>query len=258
MILTADYHTHTIFSHGKGNVIDNALVAKEKGLKQMGITDHGFSHPAFGLRNRKLPSLRELVVQATYETGVEVLCGIESNVISESGKTDLKEKNYDYFDLFLAGMHKCILFKPKSIFTLGIPNVFYSTLKVEKPPKSLIRANTKAFINVIKNNPVDVITHLNYCCYSDAYEIAKVASDYGTYLEISSKKAHLTDEEFAKILETGVNFVINSDAHTPDRVGEISLAKNLVERLNIPLDRIHNIDGKTPNFRFKAFKEKSL
>ena len=33
MILTSDYHTHTVFSHGKGNIIDNALVAKEKGLK---------------------------------------------------------------------------------------------------------------------------------------------------------------------------------------------------------------------------------
>ena len=70
MILTSDYHTHTVFSHGKGNVIDNVLVAKEKGLKQVGITDHGFSHPAFGLRNRKLPKLKEFCVQATYETGV--------------------------------------------------------------------------------------------------------------------------------------------------------------------------------------------
>ena len=33
MILTADYHTHTVFSHGKGKIIDNAIIAKEKGLE---------------------------------------------------------------------------------------------------------------------------------------------------------------------------------------------------------------------------------
>ena len=32
MILSADYHTHTVFSHCKGKIIDNAIVAKEKGL----------------------------------------------------------------------------------------------------------------------------------------------------------------------------------------------------------------------------------
>ena len=55
MILTADYHTHTVYSHGKGKIIENALVAKEKGLKQIGISDHGFAHPAFGLTKRKIP-----------------------------------------------------------------------------------------------------------------------------------------------------------------------------------------------------------
>ena len=45
MKLTADYHTHTIFSHGKGTILENALSAKEIGLKSIAITDHGFSHP---------------------------------------------------------------------------------------------------------------------------------------------------------------------------------------------------------------------
>lgn len=53
MILTADYHTHTPYSHGKGTVEENAARAKELGLKQIGITDHGFSHLAFGLKREK-------------------------------------------------------------------------------------------------------------------------------------------------------------------------------------------------------------
>ena len=29
MLLTGDYHTHTIYSHGSGTVMDNAVAAKE-------------------------------------------------------------------------------------------------------------------------------------------------------------------------------------------------------------------------------------
>ena len=41
MILTADYHTHTPYSHGKNTVLENAQAAKKLGLKQLAITDHG-------------------------------------------------------------------------------------------------------------------------------------------------------------------------------------------------------------------------
>ena len=254
MILSSDYHTHTVYSHGKGQIIDNALVAKEKGLIEIGISDHGFSHPAFGLTKRKLPKMRLECQSATEQTGVNVLLGIESNIIGTDGTVDLKPKLYDNFDIFLAGIHKFVLYKFGTAFSLFFPNFFCSTFNKKNIPESLIKTNTKTFVNVIKNNPVDIITHLNFCCFADVVEVAKVAADYGTYLELNSKKTHFRDEEFAKILDTGVNFVIDSDAHSPDRVGEISLVESLLERVNIPKERIMNIDGKLPNMRFKAFK----
>lgn len=258
MILTADYHTHTIFSHGKGKIIDNALKAKEVGLKQIGISDHGFSHPAFGLRKRYLKKMRTLCDEATKETGVDVLLGIESNIISTGGLTDLMPDRYKYFDIYLAGLHKFIMYKPRSIFSLGVNNLLMSTFKVKNIPISLIKTNTKTFINVIKNNPVDVITHLNYCCYADAVEVAKVASDYGTYIELNSKKVHLSDDELYNISKTGVNFIVSSDAHSRERVGDVKMIEETIKRVGISLDRIHNVNGALPNFRFKQFKEKNL
>ena len=255
MILTADYHTHTVFSHGKGTILENALVAKDRGLVELGISDHGFAHSIFGINKRKLGEIEQLCKQATTETGVKVLRGVEANIVSTSGKTDLPQKYYDNFDIYLCGMHKIVLYSFGTIFSLGIPNLIASTLWKEKVSKRLFSANTKTFINVVKNNPVDVITHLNFCCYADPVEVAKVCADYGTYLELNSKKTHLTDEQLQKVLDTGVNFVIGSDAHTPDRVGEISLVTSTLERVNIPEDRIHNISGRLPDFRFKAFKE---
>lgn len=254
MFLTADYHTHTVFSHGKGKIIDNAIVAKEKGLKEVGITDHGFAHPAFGLRERKLEKINKLCKDAEKQTGVKVLVGIESNITGTDGTVDLKEKNYDYFDLFLAGFHKFVLYKFGTIFSFAMPNILCSSFNKKNISKRLIDENTKAFINVIKNNPIDVITHLNYCCFADAVEVAKVASDYGTYIELNAKKHHFTKDELYAISKTGVNFIINSDAHTPDRVGEISLVENILKEVNISKDKIANVDGKLPNFRFASFK----
>ncbi len=256
MILTSDYHTHTVFSHGKGQVIDNALVAKERGLLELGISDHGFSHPAFGLTKRKVPKIKKLCEEATKETGVKVLLGVESNIIGTDGSVDLKEKMYDDFDLFLAGIHKFVLYKFGTIFSLFLPNLFAPIFNKNNISKSLIRENTKTFVNVIKKNPVDVITHINFGCFTDPVEVAKVASDYGTFIELNSKKVHLTDEELYGLTKTGVNFVINSDAHTPSRVAEISLVEKMLERVDVPKERIMNIDGKLPKLRFRSFKEK--
>ena len=257
MQLTADYHTHTTYSHGKGSVLDNAIKAKELGLKEIAISDHGFGHPAFGLTRRKLPKIYNDCKYATEKTGINVLLGIESNILSIDGKVDLTEKDYQYFDSFSAGLHKFVKYKFSDIFKLFLPNFFTDTFK-GKPSKSLIKDTTKAYINVIEKNPVDIITHLNFCVYSDAVEVAKCARDNGVYIELNAKKVHLTDEELLKVADTGVRFVIGSDAHSVSRVGEISLVENTLKRLDFPMDQIDNIDGRLPDFRFKKYKEKKL
>ena len=254
MVLTSDYHTHTVYSHGKGTVLENAYAAKKNGLKEIAISDHGFSHPAFGLTKKKLPNIRRDCDNATLETGVNVLLGIESNIIGTDGSVDLKPKYYDYFDVFLAGIHKMVLFKFGTWFSLGLPDLFCSTLKIKNVSKSLIKANTKAFINVVKRNPVDVITHLNFCCFADVLEVAKACSDYGTYIELNAKKDHLSIEQIEQILKTDAKFIIGSDAHSASRVGEFSRVESLLNKIDIPGERIVNIDGKIPELRFKKYK----
>ena len=254
MILTADYHTHTTYSHGKGGVFDNVREAKNKGLIEIGITDHGFSHPVFGLSKRKLPKLREDIIKAEEELKVKTYRGIESNIISDKGGVDLKEKDYDKFDLFLAGFHKFVLCKPKALFTFFIPTLstdFFSF----KPSESLKRKNTEIFINVIKKNPVDIITHLNFCCFTNVREVAKACADYGTYIELNAKKAHLSKDDIYEISKEEVDFIISSDAHSPKRVGEISLVEELLKDGISDEKRIANINGRLPDFRFRRYKK---
>ena len=94
MLLTGDYHTHTVYSHGKGTVLENAMQAKALGLKEIAITDHGFEQLAFGIKHKKMPSLIRDVKEATEKTGVQVYVGIEANLCGENGRTDLKSEDY--------------------------------------------------------------------------------------------------------------------------------------------------------------------
>ncbi len=258
MILTADYHTHTPYSHGKNTVYENAKAAKDKGLKQIAITDHGFNHLLFGLKRKRLSDLRSEINEAEHFTGVKVLMGMESNIISISGKTDMKESDLKYFDVYLCGIHEVLRFASFSdMFNIFFKN--YAAYKFgKKPSQKVIENTTKAYINVIKNNPVDILTHINYKCYCNLNEVAKCCADYGTYIEINTKKRHISAEELNSMAQTGARFVIDSDAHSADRVGDTKIADELLAEADIPLDLIDNIDGRLPRFRFAEYKEKNL
>lgn len=256
MQLTTDFHTHTTFSHGKGSILDNAMVAKVKGLKQIVISDHGYGHRMYGINHKKVPYMKKLCLEASKESGVEVLLGVEANILGLSGKTDMDVRDIEFMDVYLAGVHKFIKYdKLREWYLLLYKN--YTARHFHKPSKELIDRNTKIYINAIKNNPIDILTHPNYKIIANIAEVAKCASDYGTLFEINSRKEHLSDSEWEEVLKTDVKFVINSDAHSKDNVGNIDLAKSLVKRLGIDENRILNINGKMPkSLRFKEFKEK--
>lgn len=255
MILTADYHTHTPYSHGKGTVEENAARAKELGLKQIGITDHGFSHLAFGLKRKKVPALVEDCRTASEKLGIDVLVGIEANIRGESGLTDMTESDYENFDLFLCGKHVLIAYETFGDWLHYFGGNFTVDKFGRKPSGALVERNTRAYINMIRKNPVDIVSHLNYVCPADAAEVAKCAADYGTYIELNSKKTHLTDEELFAVVETGVRFVVDSDAHSVDRVGDTKLVEEQLSRVHVPPERIDNIDGRLATFRFAEFKK---
>ena len=258
MLLTGDYHTHTIYSHGSGTVLDNALAAKEKGLKEIAITDHGFEQMAFGIKRKKVPQLIKDCREATEKTGVKVYVGMEANLCDENGRTDMTVNDYKDFDVFLMGIHRCVKFtRFKDFWNMLFVNFFYTLIKKEGS-KSLIRYNTRAYITSIEKYPIDAVTHLNFLCFCDVAEVAKAARDNGTYIELNAKKVHLSDEQLEKVVSTGVRFIIDSDAHSPDRVGDTKLVDDMPSRVEVPRDRIDNIDGRTPAFRFRQFKEKSL
>lgn len=258
MILTADYHTHTPYSHGKNTVMENAVAAQKLSLKAVGITDHGFNHIIFGLRRRKLEALRKECTEAEAATGVKVLMGMESNLTSANGDTDMKESDLAHFDLYLCGLHEVLWYKtPVDFFNLSVRNYFAYKIG-KRPARKLFETTTRAYINAVKKNPIDILTHINFRCFCDVKEVAKCCADYGTYIEINTKKYHISPEELNIMSEAGARFVIDSDAHSADRVGDTKIAEQLLAQAGVPLEKIDNIDGRLPNFRFAEYKRTHL
>ena len=122
--LIADYHTHTVYSHGKGTIQDNVEVARRKGLKKVAITDHGFGHIGYGISRKKLTQIRTQINRLNDKYGdIEILLGIEANLVGINGQVDLLEKDLKYFDIILMGFHKGA--KPHSVkdgFNLFLKN----------------------------------------------------------------------------------------------------------------------------------------
>lgn len=257
MILTGDYHTHTPYSHGKQTVAENAEQAKKLGLRQIGVSDHGFAHITYGIRRRQVAAYRAECVAAAKSLGIDVLVGIEANICGTDGQVDMRPSDYENFDIFLCGKHVFVRYANwRDLFGYGFGNLGQG--KARNTPSERLRArNTAAYIAAIKKNPIDAITHLGYCCPANVLEVAKCAADYGTYIELNSKKQHLTDEELSEIVaKTSARFIVDSDAHSAERVGDKVSVEAQLSRVGFPTERIDNADGRYPRFRFAEYKKK--
>ena len=82
MQILADYHTHTKYSHGKGTIEENVLEAISKGIKTIGISDHGYKHLAYGIKLNDIYKMREEIDKLNEKYG--------TNFITRAGKMDLE------------------------------------------------------------------------------------------------------------------------------------------------------------------------
>ena len=251
MILFGDYHTHSQYSrhgHGKGTILENAKVAFDKGLKQIAITDHGFNHKFYGVKRKDIPQVKEDILNAKDVTGVDVLLGVEANLISGNGDIDIIESDFEFLDILLMGHHRMVNMKShKDFYKFSITNMFCSPYK---PSPDRLNRNTTALLRALDKYPIDILTHLNYGFPTDTLAVAKLAKEKGTLIELNGKRINFTDQELITMAEEGVNFIVNSDAHSPDRVGECNNAINTIFRLDIPLSQVVNVN-KIPKFSTK-------
>jgi putative hydrolase len=242
--LISDLHTHTIFSHGKGSIEDNVQAAREKGLKTLGITDHGPDHFPFGIKRSSLLEMRKIIdgQNALYDD-ITVLLGVEANITgSPSGSLSLTDEDRSCLDYIIAGYHFGGMGdKPFSALCLHLRNLFAG--KNCSKNHKLYAVNTENTIRAIKNNKLKILTHPHDKINEDLVAIAQACEEAGTLLEINSSHLSMSGDEISEVAsKTGVQFVLSSDAHRPSRVGDIQPALALAAAAGLDFDRIVNIE----------------
>ncbi|CED92857.1 MULTISPECIES: PHP domain-containing protein [Romboutsia] len=235
MQILADYHTHTKYSHGKGTIEENVLEAISKGIKIIGISDHGYKHLAYGIKLNDIYKMREEIDKLNEKySNIEILLGMECNILDSYGNIDINDKIIENCDYIMAGYH--FASTPTSLKSmLNHCNNYIIKNEMAKD------YNTNAIINAMKNNDIFIITHPGD--KGDVYieEIAKVAKNTDTRLEINSSHGFLNSNQLVKIKGIGNKFIIGSDAHVPHNVGNFDLAMKIIKEAGVDLSLIENI-----------------
>jgi putative hydrolase len=236
MELVADYHTHTIHSHGAGTVEENVAAAQRRGLAAVAITDHGPAN-LFGLGVKApevLLSIGQEIRQVEQERpGLQVLAGVEANVVSGEGDLDVPDDLLRDLDVVLVGLHPLVHYRSTTdTFRLGLLNL---AGRVSGRLYRLGReSNTRALEEAVTRHEVDIVTHPGLHLSLDTARLAATCASVGTALEISAGHRHMTTEFVQVAREAGAVFAIGSDAHCPEDVGRLEAGLAVAEAAGLP------------------------
>lgn len=219
-----DLHVHSNTNpHVFSTIKENAEYASEIGMKVIAITNHG---PALEDTPHWWHLLNVRIVP-DYINGVRILKGVEANIVGENGELDINQKIYEQMEIILAGFHG--------------NHLYYKNKDKEK--------NTRAVINLIKTQKVDVLVHLGNPEFPIDYkEVAKVAKECNVALELNNSSlggtrvgSEKTCRELAKYAkEFGCFICINSDSHYCTQIGHTPLAGEIAEEIDYPKNLILN------------------
>lgn len=222
MKIILDMHNHTISSgHAYSTVQEIAKEAHNRGLKYVGITDHGPSMPGgphiYHIGNQK--------VIPSQINGVNILKGVEANILDIEGKLDVPENLLKDLDIVIASLHEqCI-----------------------EPTNE--KNHTKALINAMKNPNVDILAHTGNPAFPvNKEELVLMAKKTNTLIEInnssfvSSRLGSCDNCKEIAILckKHSVPIIINSDSHISFAVGQFKEALEMLASIDMPIDLIIN------------------
>ncbi len=222
MKITADLHVHTIASgHAYSTVEEIARAAALAGLQMVALTDHGPCMPG-GPHAYHFGNLRMLPPKLH---GVELLHGVEANIMDKEGRLDLGEPYLRRLDIVLAGLHiQC-----------------FSPLDAA--------GNTDALVAALKNPYVDVVVHPGNPEYPvDLERLVLAAVAAGKALEINNSSflvrrgSAVNCRMMADLVRRHGGLVtVSSDAHIACDVGRVDRALEVVLEAGIPPSAVLNL-----------------
>lgn len=219
-----DLHIHTsVNPHAYSTLEENIRSAQEKGMEVIAITNHG---PAL----QDSPhwwSLVNMRVIPEYVGNLRVLKGVETNIIDANGNFDINQRIYDVMDIILCGLH---------------------TIEAYGEPNDIIK-NTRAVINMIRSQKIDIMVHLGNPQFPLEYElVVQEAVKAGVAIEINnsslknsrkgSRPNCKTILEFCK--KYGAIVSLGTDSHISYDIGEFKEAQSLIEEVGYPVESVIN------------------
>lgn len=223
-----DLHIHTnVNPHAYSTLEENIRSAQEKGMRVIAITNHG---PAL----QDSPhwwSLVNMRVIPEYVGDLRVLKGVETNIIDENGNFDINQRIYDVMDIILCGLH---------------------TVEAYGDSSDIIK-NTRAVINMIRSQKIDIMVHLGNPQFPLEYElVVQEAVKAGVAIEINNSSLKNSRKgsrpNCKKILELCKKYEamvsLGTDSHISYDIGEFKEAQLLIEEVGYPVESIINYSMK--------------
>lgn len=242
-ILDKDLHTHTVYSrkHAFGTIEENVIFAREKGITTLGITDHGPGHIFYGIKREDVPRMRDEIqsLNAKYDD-IEILLGVEANIINKNGILDVRPEEFPEYDYVIAGYHYGIIGR-RPIGSMLIHGQNLLACKTKMDSQQLMRKNTNQVVNALRKNDIKILTHPGDKAPVDLLEIAVVCAETDTLVEINTWHSSLSAEDLNTMALADCKFIISSDAHSPDRVGDFASGIRLAKESGIDMTRIVNL-----------------
>ena len=245
MIVVGDYHMHTKLSGDSKNDLESIVIkAISIGLKEIAITDHGPAHSGFGVKKAEYVKLRkEIDLLNEKYTQINILLGLEANLLGTSGDIDIDEDMWQIIDWVNAGYH--FGSNLSKDFGLHLTNLlskfsksFYEKAKLK---------NTQSMVNALRKNKINMLTHPGAKGPINIDEVAKVAAEVGTLLEINNSHGHITVEEIKIAMQYPVKFAVCSDAHIIENIGNVANALDRAYIAGVDVSMLYNVVPKGDN-----------
>ena len=221
-----DVHTHTVASgHAYSSLQEMAQAAADKGLKILGITEHGPGIPGtcdpIYFRNM------HCVPRQLY--GIRLMLGAELNILNTNGDICLDGEHWRMLDLRIAGIH----------------SLCWEGGTMEENTEGVVKAMRNPFMQII-SHPGDGTAELDF------ERLMQVSKETHTLLEINNhslapirhkevaRPNNLTLLRLAKKYDTPI--ILGSDAHFSTMIAQYDNVMPLLKEVDFPDELIINYD----------------
>ena len=219
--IEVDTHTHTVLSgHAWSTLRENARAGRERGLKGMCLTEHGYALPGAG--PHYLTAVQKMLPPDL--EGLKMFYGVEANILGLEGQIDIPDQMLFGSAWNIASMH---------------PECMDSGTEDE---------NTHSYKLILAHPAVDMLGHIDDIRFPCRFEeVVGEAGRLGKVIEINNNSLHNRRGSIPRVEEIvrlcarlGVQVAVSSDAHFDTMVGAVDSALALLAKADFPDELVVN------------------